>query len=81
MNLYVILWFNFSYLIRQIAMATLQRGGLKRKYGFPDEDAIYSSSSPSSHSEWDSDEDSPESDSVDFGPFGSFSSSHHIPSE
>lgn len=60
-------------------MATSQRGGLKRKYGFPDEDAIYSSSSPSSHSEWDSDEDSPQSDSVDFGPFGSFSSSHHVP--
>ncbi|XP_067309923.1 cysteine/serine-rich nuclear protein 1 [Pseudorasbora parva] len=59
-------------------MATSQRGGLKRKYGFPDEDAIYSSSSPSSHSEWDSDEDSPQSDSVDFGPFGSFSSSHNV---
>ncbi|XP_039533268.1 cysteine/serine-rich nuclear protein 3 [Pimephales promelas] len=62
-----------------IAMATLQRVGLKRKHVFPDEDAIYSSSSPSSHSEWDSDEDSPQSDSVDFGPFTSFSSSHPIP--
>ncbi|XP_067218629.1 cysteine/serine-rich nuclear protein 1 [Chanodichthys erythropterus] len=62
-----------------IAMTTSQRGGLKRKYGFPDEDAVYSSSSPSSHSEWDSDEDSPQTDSVDFGHFGSFSSSHHMP--
>lgn len=62
-------------------MTTSQRGGLKRKYGFPDEDAVYSSSSPSSHSEWDSDEDSPQTDSVDFGHFGSFSSSHHMPSE
>lgn len=61
-------------------MATLQRGGLKRKYGFPDEGAIYSSSSPSSHSEWDSDEESPQSDSMDFVPVGSFSSSHHMPS-
>lgn len=62
-----------------ITMATLQRGGLKRKYGFPDEDAIYSSSSPSSHSDWDSDEESPQSDSMDIVPVGSFSSSHHMP--
>lgn len=62
-------------------MASSQREGLKRKYGFPDEDAIYSSSSPSSHSEWDSDEDSPQSDSVDFGHFDSFSSNLHMPSE
>lgn len=62
-------------------MNTSQRGGLKRKYGFPDEDAVYSSSSPSSHSEWDSDEDSPQSDSLDFGPVGSFSSNHHMPSK
>ncbi|XP_026140824.1 cysteine/serine-rich nuclear protein 3-like [Carassius auratus] len=61
-----------------IAMATSQRGGLKRKYCFPDEDAIYSSSSPSSHSEWDTDEENPQSDSVNFGPAGSFSSSHHM---
>lgn len=62
-----------------ITMTTSQRGGLKRKYGFPDEDAVYSSSSPSSHSEWDSDEDSPQSDSMDPGPIGSFSSNHHMP--
>uniref|UniRef100_A0A8C1RXL6 Cysteine-serine-rich nuclear protein 1a n=1 Tax=Cyprinus carpio TaxID=7962 RepID=A0A8C1RXL6_CYPCA len=68
-----------SVLQCEIAMATSQHGGLKRKYGFPDEDAIYSSSSPSSHSEWDSDEEHPQSDSVDFGPAGSFSSSHHMP--
>lgn len=62
-------------------MATSQHGGLKRKYGFPEEDAIYSSSSPSSHSEWDSDEDSPPWDSMDFVPVGSFSSNHHMPSK
>ncbi|XP_051557028.1 cysteine/serine-rich nuclear protein 1 isoform X2 [Myxocyprinus asiaticus] len=60
-------------------MATMQCGGLKRKYRFSDEDAIYSSSSPSSHSEWDSEEDSAQSDTVDFGPIGPFPSSLHMP--
>lgn len=57
-------------------MAALQSGSLKRKY----DDAVYSSSSPSSHSEWDSDEDGL-SDMVDFGPTVPFPSSHHKPSE
>ncbi|KAA0719166.1 Cysteine/serine-rich nuclear protein 1 [Triplophysa tibetana] len=57
-------------------MDALQSGSLKRKY---EEDAVYSSSSPSSHSEWDSDEESPQSDTVDFGPIVPFSSSNHLP--
>ncbi|KAI7809517.1 cysteine/serine-rich nuclear protein 1 [Triplophysa rosa] len=60
----------------RITMAELQSGSLKRKY---EEDAVYSSSSPSSHSEWDSDEESPQSDTVDFEPIVPFSSSHHLP--
>ncbi|XP_051990164.1 cysteine/serine-rich nuclear protein 1-like [Xyrauchen texanus] len=60
-------------------MATLQCGGLKRKYQFSDEDAIYSSSSPSSHSEWDSEEDSAQSDTVYFSPIGPFPSRLHMP--
>lgn len=57
-----------------ITMATLQRG--KRKYN--EDDAIYSSSSPSSHSEWDSDEDGL-SDTVDYGHTVPFPPCHHKP--
>lgn len=70
---------NKSYFVfRQITMDALQSGSLKRKY---EEDAVYSSSSPSSHSEWDSDEEDPQSDTVDFGPIVPFSSSQHLPSK
>ncbi|XP_051552759.1 cysteine/serine-rich nuclear protein 1-like isoform X5 [Myxocyprinus asiaticus] len=78
---YIITGYIMHYVCctEKIAMATLQRGGLKRKYGFSEEDAVYYSSSPSSHSEWDSDEDGNQSDTVDFGPIGPFPSSLHMP--
>ncbi|TRY53852.1 hypothetical protein DNTS_002803 [Danionella cerebrum] len=62
-----------------ITMATPQHGGLKRKYAFSDDDNVYSSSSPSSHSEWDSEEEIPQTESVDCGRVGSLSSCCRIP--